>query len=152
MGPWTYKIETNGDIKKVSDKELNIFQAGNDLIAFAPDYHTGTVAVYKSVIGGDGWSKIVDIDLYFLPSLQFCEIDGRIIGYAKAQLFEISFTESSYHITELDNEGLSSADITSVSMADEETVFITSVCNSFSDVCGGYFKPLKNFFDKKKVE
>jgi hypothetical protein len=152
MGGHTYKIDVEGSIKQVFDKGLNIFQSGDDLLAFARDFNAGNVDLYRSDNGGDTWSFVTNIDAGFLVDLHYCVINDRVVGYTKAQIFEIAITDHDYTITELDNEGLSLADITSISMADDQTVFITTLCNDFSDVCGGYFKPLKYFFDKKKQE
>ncbi|MDH5414737.1 MAG: hypothetical protein OEW87_11415, partial [Flavobacteriaceae bacterium] len=142
IGSWTYRIDTNGHIDRISESALNIFQLEHDLFAFAPNYNSGMVDFYKSSNQGESWESLGEMSEGILAELQYVLIDNKVVGYMKGQIFELDITDTNYSITELDNEGLGLADITSISLNDDNMVFITSQCNSFTDTCGAYYKPL----------
>lgn len=152
MGERTYRIDTEGHIDLILEKTLNIFQIGDDLFAFAPNYNSELVDLYKSIDRGESWVFFGEIDEEVLVDLQYVTIHNKVVGYGKGQIFELEITDNNYSITELDNEGLGLADITSISLNDDDMVFITTRCNSFSVTCGAYYKPLEFFFDKKRIE
>jgi hypothetical protein len=150
MGAWTFRIDFEGNIHKISDKTLNIFKFNDSLFAFAPNINTGNVIFFNSTDHGETWFPLGEINQPLLSSLSYVSINDSIIGYTKGQIFQFKWKNDSYSISELDNEGLSLADITSVTLTNEHIVFITSRCNSFSNSCGGYYKSLENFFDRKE--
>lgn len=150
MGNETYRIDTLGVMNKVADRELILFQKGTELFAFSPNTSTGKVDYLQSINQGQSWLLLGEIPVDLLASLQYTSIDGKLIGYTKGQLFLIELNGPNFLIAELDNSGLSLADITSISMADANTVFISSHSNGFTSDCGGYYKPLEYFFTRKK--
>lgn len=150
MGPYTYRIDTLGNIKLAADKALHVFQKGQELFAFSPNINTGKIEYLQSIDEGKSWQLLGAIAVDLLANLQYTIIENKLIGFGKGQLFQIELNGTNYIITELENEGLGLADITSVSKANDRTVFITSRCNTFSSDCGGYYKPIQYFFTKKK--
>jgi hypothetical protein len=151
MGTWTYSLDADGQIDLIMDKPLNLLKIGSDLYAFAPNFNTGMVDLYKSTDQGSGWIHLGNLNEGILADLQYVSIHGSVIGFRKSQIYEVSITDTNYSISELDNKGLSLADITSVSLHDDNMVFVTSRCNSFTDTCGAYYKPLDLFFNKKNL-
>lgn len=154
IGSYTYRIDTEGNLEQVSEKPLNIFRRNEELFAFAPNNNTGKAEFLKSPDQGKTWTLLgeIGINVNLLVNLQYTLIGNKVIGYQRGQLFQFESSGINYSLTEMENEGLGLAEITSVSMADEKTVFITSRCNTFTDICGGYYKPVDNFFVKKKAE
>ncbi len=152
MGPTTYQINVDGEMKLLSEKWFNIFRNDSVLNAFASDQNGGTIQYYQSRDHGVNWELLGEFEgpnNSILFGLDYVTIDKRIVGYGKGQIFELTINEKNYSLSELDNEGLGLADITSVSMANDSTVFVTSRCNSFSDDCGGFYKPLNDFFTRR---
>lgn len=149
MGAATYRMDTLGSMVKVADKELNILQKGSELFAFSPNFGTQKVEYLQSIDQGKSWLLLGNIPEDALVNFQYTTINNKIIGFTKGQIYLVELNGPSYAITELENDGLSLADITSISMADANTVFVTSHSNSFTNECGGYYKPLQYFFYKK---
>jgi len=152
IGPFTYQINVDGEMKLLSEKWFNIFRNDSVLNAFASDQNGGTIQYYQSRDHGVNWELLGEFEgpnNSILFGLDYVTIDKRIVGYGKGQIFELTINEKNYSLSELDNEGLGLADITSVSMANDSTVFVTSRCNSFSDDCGGFYKPLNDFFARR---
>ena len=118
------------------DRLYKIFEDSGRLIGF------GANNIFSSSDNGLTWIKGGETP-WLIASVNFAKIDGKIIGYRYAQLWEVSTTETSFNFKELDNDGLDGKMITSVSEFDDK-VFITSLS-------GVYRRPSDEFFTYKEV-
>ncbi|MEM6379251.1 MAG: hypothetical protein AAF705_13655 [Bacteroidota bacterium] len=133
-----YRIDGDGRMVTVLDERLyKIFEDSGRLIGF------GANNIFSSSDNGLTWIKGGETP-WLIASVNFAKIDGKIIGYRYAQLWEVSTTETSFNFKELDNDGLDGKMITSVSEFDDK-VFITSLS-------GVYRRPSDEFFTYKEPE
>ncbi len=149
MGPYTFRMDNQGKMEKVSDQRLNIFEYANTLYAFGYNLNSDSDEFYKSTNAGASWILLDELSLSTMAPMHFTSIDNKVVAYSVRHFITFEFSESSYTITQLDDEGLSTDYITSITLADNNCVVITMRCNELNDECGVYYKPLENFFEPK---
>ena len=99
--------------------------------------------MFYSTDNGFTWTEGYETP-WELVLLNYAKINGKLIGYRYAQLFEITINENEFQAKELDNDGLEGKSITSVSKFDNK-VYLTSLS-------GVFYKPVDEFFIEKEVE
>jgi hypothetical protein len=130
-----YRITGNGELTKVLNKILyNIVEEGGIM------YGIGNGQMYTSYDSGISWNAAYELSPDF-RILSFTRVNGKIIAYYRAQLFEISPGPNGIGIKELDNDGLDGYQITSVSLL-QDKVYLTSLG-------GVFYKDLAEFFVEK---
>lgn len=121
----TYRIGTDGVATKVLNERMyEIFKDGNRLYALGAS-HKG----YLSTDGGLSWQSHFTFPTE-MAWLTYTSINGKIIGYRNAQIFEITTSPSAITIKELDNSGLEGKGITSVSKFGDK-VYVTTYSGVF---------------------
>jgi len=134
----TYRITPNGDQVKVLDNCLmDIFEHNQVLYGISYDG-----LGYVSVDEGLTWQKRFELQPNF-QDISFAKIDGKIIGFAFSQIFEIFPSLSTIEVKELDNYGLAGKKITSA-VEFNGKVYLTTLS-------GVYYKDLKDLSVEKEV-
>jgi hypothetical protein len=150
MNMQTYRIDQAGNIELVVTKPLQILNNRGALAAIAPNQNSGNVEYLTSDDLGKTWTVVGEFPVPEMAGFQYTIIGGELIGYDRSQIFHVKLSDTTYEIEELQNHGLAGGEISSISMPDDETVLITTMCNSFTTDCGGYIKPLADFFDPQE--
>lgn len=153
IGPYTFNIDN--EIPELKHEHFTkSFQLGNEIISLGAGYapSMNTLYAYRSDLNGENTELINTFsDSSSLLRLEFCIINGEIIGYGKSQLFLINLQEDEIKITELDNTGLEGSYITSVTMVNTNQVLVTSAPVSGFDLSGGFYKPMNELFKPKQI-
>ena len=92
---------------------------------------------------GDNWNLLGEINLDF-SSLNYHTIDGKTIAYYNSQLFHLENGEGAIEVTELDNAGIESHEITSVARLGSR-IYVTTLS-------GVFFKEHDSFWTAKETE
>lgn len=153
IGPYTFNINGDKVPELKHEHHSKSFQLGNEIITLGAGHeeNMSTLFLFRSDLNGENTQLINTFqDSSSLLQLEFCIINGEIIGYGKSQLFLIKIHEDKINITELDNTGLEGSFITSVTMADANHVLVTSAPTTGFDLAGGFYKPLGEFFSPKQ--
>ena len=111
----TYRINSNGDPRKVSDVGLDrIFYLDNVLWGIST-----FGAIYTSTNQGEDWNR-------FSPNLQrdwaglhYANVNGHVFAFHRAKVYEMTHSKlngsSTLSLKEIDNTGLDNTEITSIS-------------------------------------
>ena len=154
IGPYTFNIDGDEVPELKHEHFTKSFKFGNEIISFGAGYapDMGKLFAYRSDLNGENTQLINTFqDSSSLLQLEFCVINGEIIGYGKSQLFLIDLQEHEIKITELDNTGLEGSYITSVTLTNSNQVLVTSAPVSGFDLAGGFYKPMEELFKPKQI-
>ena len=73
-------------------------------------------------------------------------INDTIVLLEGESIFRLSMNDKTIKLFPLDNVGLIGTNVTSISLLDNSTVFVTTNCEARDKNCGGgYYKPLDKF-------
>ncbi|QES89228.1 hypothetical protein [Rhizosphaericola mali] len=143
MGPKIFRINENGVYKDLTnasiklDDVVSMFTIGKYIFAIGDDQSSLTV----SEDNGATWHIFSNGINSNLPFLRFGYVGGKTIGIYNAQLFEFTLNGNTLTTKELDNSGLNTNLITSVSQAGRH-VFV-------STMSGVYYRDTTNFITYK---
>lgn len=152
IGPYTYNIGADGKPKLKHEHLTKSFQFGNEIISFGALFgQSSPLFAYRSNLNGENTQLINTFNDPSILQLEFTAVDGRIIGYGNSQLFLIDLQESNIKITELDNTKLEGSYITSVTVADDNRVLVTSAPIPGFDLAGGFYKPIEELFKPRQA-
>lgn len=140
-----YRIGYDGSAKRVSEAPIDKFVTAGELVYGIGDRPPGQGAlaadIYVSDDGGRSWRWAAEFDRQLIL-LNYDEVDGRVVGYRRDQLFTFDFQTGEGF--ELDNAGLGGASITSV-VAHDSLAYVTTLSGVFE-------KPLPDFWTAREVE
>lgn len=160
IGNKTFDFDQSGNMEQRFDSYSKSVQVGNEIITFAIEgFETPSLMVYKSdlsgknneLIGTYNSSQVSKEDRRLLGTLydNISSINDVIVLIDRDSIFRLSMNDQSIRLLKLDNIGLVDTFITSISLIDNSTVFITSSCYDVVNInCGGFYKPLDKFFTK----
>ncbi|WP_158856091.1 hypothetical protein [Lunatibacter salilacus] len=162
IGYKTFDIDLNGNIELRFDHLTKSVQVGNEIITFAIEglrFRNYPLLVYKSDILGKNNELIGTYDLSqfshshssLLGSVfhNIYNINGIIVVAGGDSIYRLAMDDQAIAFTELDNLGLEDTNITSISLINNSTVFVTSFEATGQKNWGGFSKSLENFFTEK---
>lgn len=151
LGPYTFNIGANEIPELKHELITKSLTLGNEIITFGADQASIILQVYKSDLNGENTTLFNTYpNRSILLNTEFSVIEGKIIAFAKGQLFLLEFIENDIAIKELDNTGLEGGSISSITQVGSSQVFVTIAASLVGvDKQGGYFKPLGEFFKEK---
>ncbi|MCH6234512.1 hypothetical protein [Cognataquiflexum rubidum] len=161
IGNKTFDFDQNGNMELRFESYTKSVQVGNDIITFASaGFETFPLMVYKSDLSGKTPELIGTYN-----SDQVSKEDRRRIGYyfdnissindtivliEEESIFRLSMNDQAIKLFPLDNVGLIGTYLTSISLLDNSTVFVTTGCEALGNNCsGGFYKPLDKFLTQK---
>ena len=120
----------------------------DEVISFGIDRIKNEVSYFKSRMDGGNRQLVRKIPLEPLfDGLELTSINDKIIGYKNDKIYLIELETNKMKLSELNNSKLEGGFITSIISINENKVLVTATCHI---ICGGYTKPLNNFFEIKK--
>jgi hypothetical protein len=138
----TYRINSNGIFSLVHEGALErVFQKNDTLYGVEYD------GLFSSINNGKSWFKISDLELNpedistWLRHFQYYDVENEIIASSMDRLFHINIQDNKAIVKEIDNDGLTTNYITSVSKF-KENVYVTTLT-------GVYYISYKEFFNYK---
>jgi hypothetical protein len=133
-----YKVYTDGKFKQISPNYAlkKVFQKSDTLYAFSFDG-----SILRSTNDAEDWIKL-GTGNFNLANLNYYLINNEVIGTYFSQLFHFKINGNNITIREIDNDGLVTRYITSVSKF-KEKVFVTTLT-------GVYTIDYKTFFKYKE--
>ena len=161
IGNKTFDFDQNGNMELRFESYTKSVQVGNEIITFVADgWETFSIKVYKSDLSGKNPELIGDYssgqvskeDLKRIGDFfdNIFSINDTIVLIEGDSIFRLSMNGQSIRLLPLDNVGLIGTFITSISLIDNSTVFVTTGCEASDKNCvGGYYKPLDKFLPKK---
>ncbi len=137
-----YKIYPDGSNKKISDQYFhNIFRISNNrLLATGTNYPS---RIHFSEDDGETWTTYADADIH-LVMMDYKMVGDSIVGFSWSNLYSVKYTNNSYSIRVLENDGLENTEITSVA-AFNDSVFVTTYA-------GVYVRSKADFFQSKEAK
>jgi hypothetical protein len=157
IGNKTFDFDQNGNMELRFESYTKSVQVGNEIITFVADgWETFSIKVYKSDLSGKNPELIGDYssgqvskeDLKRIGDFfdNIFSINDTIVLIEGESIFRLSMNVQSIRLLPLDNVGLIGTFITSISLIDNSTVFVTTGCEASDKNCvGGYYKPLDKF-------
>ncbi len=149
IGPYTFNIGASEVPELKHELESKSFNYGNEIITFGVASGINVLHVYRSDLEGQNTTLISTFQNASILELEFTEINGKIIGYGKSQLFLVELNENEIQTKELENTGLEGGWISSIVQVGSDKVLVTLASTPGFDRQGGYFKPIEKFFDEK---
>jgi hypothetical protein len=161
IGNKTFDFDQNGNMELRFESYTKSVQVGNEIITFSSGGNeTSPLKVYKSDLSGKNPELIGTynsnqvskedrrrIEDYFD---NISSISDTIVLIERESIFRLSMNDKTIKLFPLDNVGLIGTFITSISLIDNSTVFVTSSCGTSDINCvGGYYKPLDKFLPQK---
>ncbi|WP_157966130.1 hypothetical protein [Cognataquiflexum aquatile] len=153
----TFDFDQNGNMELRFESYTKSVQVGNEIITFAGDgWETFPLKVYKSdlsgknpeLIGTYNSGQIFKEDRSRLGIFDdnISSINETIVLIERGSIFRLSMSNKAIRLLPLDKVGLKGANVTSISLLDNSTVFVTTGCEATDKNCsGGYYKPLDKF-------
>ncbi|MCH6197985.1 hypothetical protein MMU07_00225 [Aquiflexum sp. LQ15W] len=157
----TFDFDHSGNMEVRFESYTKSVQVGNDIITFVGDgWETFPLKVYKSDLSGKNPELIGTynsgqvsnedrrrIGIFFD---NISSIKDTIVLLEGESIFRLSMNDKTIKLFPLDNVGLIGTSITSISLLDNSTVFVTTGCEALGNNCsGGYYKPLDKFLTQK---
>ena len=166
IGDRTFDIDATGNLELRFEQFSKSVQVGDEILTFAitSPFENTVHQVYKSdllgknnqLIGTYDASNMAKWDNLVLSqsSSNLYSVDGIIIVQYGWSLYKLSMDGQRITLTELENNGLENGNITSITLLNDSTVFVTAVCsnNGVFYNCGGFTKSLENFFKLKETQ
>lgn len=161
IGFKTFDIDQHGNIELRFDHFTKSVQVGNEIITFASNNYISLnpLTIYKSDLLGKNSELIGTYDLSQLPYPHrnllrgtfdnIYSINGIIVVGSGDSIYRLAVNDQAIKFTELDNLGLENSNITSISLVNNSTVFVTSFEATGQKNWGGFSKSLENFFTEK---
>lgn len=161
IGNKTFDFDQSGNMAVSFESYTKSVQVGNEVITFAfEEFETFYLKVYKSdlfgknpeLIGTYNSSQISKEDQRLLGTLydNITNINDVIILIDRDSIFRLSMNDQSIRLIKLDNIGLIDTFITSITLINNSTVFVTTSCYDLDNInCGGFYKPLDKFLTQK---
>lgn len=161
IGNKTFDFDQSGNMAVSFESYTKSVQVGNEVITFAfEEFETFYLKVYKSdlfgknpeLIGTYNSSQISKEDQRLLGTLydNITSINDVIILIDRDSIFRLSMNDQSIRLIKLDNIGLIDTFITSITLINNSTVFVTTSCYDLVNInCGGFYKPLDKFLTQK---
>lgn len=161
IGNKTFDFDQKGNMELRFESSTKSVQVGNEIITFEADgWETFSIKVYKcdlsgknpELIGDYNSSQVSKEDLRRIGNSfdNLSSINDTIVLIEGESIFRISMNDQTIRLFPLDNVGLIGTNITSISLLDNSTVFVTTSCEASKKNCGGgYYKPLDKFLTSK---
>jgi hypothetical protein len=161
IGNKTFDFDQNGNMELRFESSTKSVQVGDEIITFIADgWETFSMKVYKSDLSGKNPELIGDYnsgqvskeDLRRIGNSfdNISSIGDTIVLIEGESIFRLSMNDQAIKLFPLDNVGLIGTNVTSISLLDDSTVFVTTNCEARDKNCGGgYYKPLDKFLLKK---
>ena len=160
IGNKTFDFDQNGNMELRFESSTKSVQVGDEIITFIADgWETFSMKVYKSELSGKNPELIGDYnsgqvskeDLRRIGNSfdNISSIGDTIVLIEGESIFRLSMNDKTIKLFQLDNVGLIGTNITSISLIDNSTVFVTTDCYSDQQNCGGFYKPLDKFLSSK---
>lgn len=161
IGNKTFDFDQNGNMELSFESYTKSVKVGNDIITFVGDgWETFPLKVYKSdlsgknpvLIGTYNSNQISKEDRRRIGIIfdNLSSINNNIVLLEGESIFRLSMNDKTIKLFPLDNVGLIGTNVTSISLLDNSTVFVTTSCEAGGNNCGGgYYKPLNKFFTPK---
>jgi hypothetical protein len=161
IGNKTVDFDQNGNMELRFESSTKSVNVGNEIITFIADgWETFSMKVYKSDLSGKNPELIGDYnsgqvskeDLRSIGNSfdNISSIGDTIVLIEGESIFRLSMNDKTIKLFPLDNVGLIGTYITSISLLDNSTVFVTTSCEGSGTNCsGGYYKPHDKFFTQK---
>lgn len=153
----TFDFDQNGNMELRFESYTKSLQVGNEIITFASaGFETFPLMVYKSDLSGktpeligtynSGQVSNEDRRRIGITFDNLSSINDTIVLIEGESIFRLSMNDKTIKLFPLDNVGLIGTNITSISLLDDSTVFVTTNCEARDKNCGGgYYKPLDKF-------
>jgi hypothetical protein len=150
-GNLTFAISEEGDVTQVNSIPSKAVQLENSVAVVGTDRSKNEISIYSSSDGGISWTLSVTqkIDDSLILNAEFAGVDGEILAYTGNRIFHLVRNSSNIQIVELENAGLQNGVISSIVKLDNESVFVTSLCDNNNSNCGGFHKTIDTFFNPK---
>jgi hypothetical protein len=156
----TFDFDQSGNMELRFESYTKSVEVGNEIITLASErFETFPLMVYKSdlsgqnpkLIGTYNFNQISREDRRRLGIFfdTISSINDTIVLFGGESIFRLFMNDQTIKLIPLDNEGLIGTAITSISLINNSTVFVTNSCESGGKKCGGYYKPLDKFLTSK---
>jgi hypothetical protein len=161
IGNKTFDFDQNGNMEVRFESYTKSVQVGNEIITFAGDgWETFPLEVYKSDLSGKnpeligtyntGQVSKEDRRRIGITFDNLSSIRDTIVLIEGQSIFRLSMNDQTIRLFPLENIGLIGTNITSISLLDNSTVFVTTNCEAGGSNCGGgYYKPFDKFLTQK---
>lgn len=148
IGGSIVKINENGEITDLGNfNSYKTVKINSEILSFGLNNSKNELTFFKSDLNGNNRREISKFPLEDpMNTVQLSSIDNKIIGFSGDKIYVIEVEPNRLKISELVNTKLEGGFISSITMADSNTVLVTAACHI---ICGGFSKPLETFFETK---
>jgi hypothetical protein len=149
-GNLTFAISEEGEIIQINSLPSKAVQLDNAVAVVATDRSKNEISIFSS-IDGSNWTVTASqkIDDSLILNAEFAGVDGEVLAYSGNRIFHLDMSMGNIKIVELENAGLQNGIISSIVKLDNESVFVTSLCDNNNSNCGGFKKSIETFFNPK---